>query len=122
MRIKRRVQNGFTLIEMLIALVIVSISFSAVIFAINESARTLLRLQERIAANWVAEEVLTRAQLGLLKANTGSQNILGHDWRWDLQIKSTGNDYVQALDINVYNQAQQKVLTITGYSGVPRAK
>ena len=121
MREKQNTQWGFTLIEMLIALVIVSISFSAIILSVNENARTLLKLQETVAANWVGEEIITRAQLGLLKANAGTQRMLNQNWRWELRIKSTGNDFVQELQVTVYNQAQQKVLTLTGYNGVPHA-
>ncbi len=113
-------QSGFTLIETLIALVIVSISFSAIILSVNENARTLRKLQETVTASWVAEEVITRAQLGLLKANTSTQRMLNQDWRWELKTKSTENQFVQEIEITVYNPAQQIVLTSIGYTGVPR--
>jgi general secretion pathway protein I len=117
-----KIQSGFTLIEMLIALVIISISFSAIILSVNENARTLLKLQERVGANWVAEEVVSRAQLGLLKANAGSQRMLNQNWRWQLQTKSTPNEYVQELQVTVYNPSEQKVLTLIGFNGAPHAK
>lgn len=112
---------GFTLIEMLIALVIVSISFSAVILSVNENARTLLKLQETVAANWVGEDIISRAQLGLLKANAGTEQMLNLNWRWELRVKSTENEFVQELQVTIYNQTQQKVVTVTGYNGVPHA-
>lgn len=119
MKKQREIQKGFTLIETLIALVIVSIAFSAIILSVNENARTLRKLQETVTASWVAEDVITRAQLGLLKSNTSTQRMLNQNWKWELKTKSTGNDFVQEIEITVYNPAQQKVLTSTGYLGVP---
>lgn len=119
MKIRRKIQCGFTLIETLIALVIVSISFSAIILSVNENARTLRKLQETVTASWVAEDVINRAQLGLLKANTSTQRMLNQNWQWELKTKSTGNDFVQEIEVTVYNPAQQKVLTSTGYMGMP---
>lgn len=118
----RPTQQGFTLVEMLIALLIVSISFSAIIISVNENVRTLMRLQEKVAASWVAEDVITRAQLGLLKANSGSQRLLNKEWRWRVITKSTENLYVQELQVSVDNQQQNTVLTMTAYNGVNRAK
>lgn len=115
-------QQGFTLIEMLIALVIISISFSAIILSVNENVRTLLKLQETVAASWVAEDVITRAQLGLLKTSSGSQRMLNKDWRWKIQAKNTENAYVQQIVVTVDNQSQNTVLTITAYNGVKSAR
>ncbi len=114
-------QRGFTLIEMLIALVIVSIAFSAIILSVNENARTLLKLEEKVAANWVAEDVITRAQLGLLKGASGTQRMLNREWRWETRLKSPGIDSVQELQVTIYNQRQIGVLTMTGYLGVRNA-
>lgn len=114
-------QRGFTLIEMLIALVIVSIAFSAIILSVNENARTLLKLEEKVAANWVAEDVITRAQLGLLKGASGTQRMLNRQWRWETRTKSSGIDSVQELQVTIYNQRQIGVLTMTGYLGVRNA-
>jgi general secretion pathway protein I len=116
------IQQGFTLIEMLIALVIVSISFSAIILAVNENVRTLSKLQETVAASWVSEDVITRAQLGLLKGNSGTQRILNKEWLWRIQVKSTENAYVQQLIVTVDNEHQVTVLTITAYNGVNHAR
>ena len=122
MKNKMRSQVGFTLIETLIALVILSISFSAMIFSVNENARTLRKLQETVVAGWVSEDVITRAQLGLLKANAGTQRMLNLNWRWELNAKVSSNEFVQELQVSVYNPAGEKVHTATGYNGVSHAK
>lgn len=115
-------EKGFTLIEVLIALVIVTLSFSAIIYSVNQNVRNLVSLDDTVASTWVAEEVLTRSQLGLLKANSGTQRMLNRDWRWEIKIKSKSEQFLQELQINVYNQQKQKVLTMTAYNGVYDAR
>lgn len=113
--------SGFTLIEMLIALVILSISFSAIILSVNQNVRTLLKLQDTVAAGYVAEEIISRTQLGLLRANSGTQRMLNRNWRWELHGKATPNAQVQEIEVSVYNQQQNKVVTVTAYTGVSSA-
>lgn len=115
-------QKGFTLVEVLIALLIVSIAFSAILFSVNQNVRTELRLEEKIAATWVAEDVISRAQLGLLKANNGVQSSLNKEWGWQLRTKSTQGAYVQEIEVTILDTQKNTVLVSTGYIGTSRAK
>ena len=49
-----RVQRGFTLIEVLVALAIVTIGMAAVLEALTSSARATLYLRRKSFAEWVA--------------------------------------------------------------------
>lgn len=113
-------QQGFTLVEVLIALLIVSLSFAGFIISVNQNVRTLWRLEEKVAASWVAEDVIAQAQLGLLRANSGTQRMLNRDWRWQVRTRPTENAYVQALEITVEDQQKNTVFTLSGYNGVDR--
>jgi general secretion pathway protein I len=114
--------SGFTLVEMLIALLIVSIAFSAVLFSVSQSARTASRLEEKVAATWIAEDLITRAQLGIIKAGKGSQRSLNKNWQWEIRSKFTQSTSVQEIEIFILNQNQETVLTKIAYVGINRAK
>lgn len=112
-------QRGFTLIEMLIALVIVSIAFAAVIFSVNQNVRTLTYLQRKTAAIWLAEDVVTRAQLGLLRADTGTETLLKSPLNWRITQKNTQNASVVELTITVTDD-QGSLISVTAYKGSGR--
>jgi general secretion pathway protein I len=114
--------SGFMLVEVLIALLIVSIAFSAILFSVSQNVRTALRLEERVAAAWVAEDVITRAQLGLLKGSNGIQNSLNKDWGWQIHAKATQSAYVQEIEVTIQDLKQNTVLMSTGYVGMNRAQ
>lgn len=114
-------QRGFTLIEMLIALVIVSIAFAAVIFSVNQNVRTLTYLQRKTAAIWLAEDVVTRAQLGLLRADSGTETLLKNPLHWRVTSKNTQNAAVAELTITVTDdQGQGPLISVTAYKGTGR--
>lgn len=113
--------QGFTLIEMLIALVIVSVAFAAVIFSVNQNVRNLTYLQRKTAAIWLAEDVVTRAQAGLLRADSGNDTLLTHPMQWKLITKNTENPQVVELTITVTDsQDQSTLMTLTAYKGAGR--
>ncbi len=115
-------QAGFTLVEMLIALLILSIAFSAILYSVNQSVRIATQLEEKVAATWVAEDVITRAQLGVLKASSGTKMSLNKNFRWEARSKFTQNTSVQEIEVSIQNQNQDTVLLITAYVGVNSAK
>ncbi|MDQ2993600.1 MAG: type II secretion system minor pseudopilin GspI [Pseudomonadota bacterium] len=111
-------QNGFTLIEMLIALIIVTVAFTAVIFSINQNVRTLHYLQRKTAAIWLAEDVITRSQLKLLRANSGSETMLSRHLNWRIESKSTESAAVVELRVTITDiEDQSTLLSMTAYRG-----
>lgn len=115
-------QSGFTLVEVLIALLIVSIAFSAILFSVNQNVRTELRLEEKIAAMWVAEDIISRAQLGLLKAKNGVQTSLNKEWSWLINTKATQNAYVQEIEVTIQDPQKNTISVSTGYIGTSHAQ
>jgi len=112
-------KNGFTLLEVLIALVIISIAFAAVMSSINAGSRNFMHIRDKTSATWVASNVIAKAQLKLLNnAESGFENMMGSDWRWSLEKNTTPNANVNELIITVFSpQSGQKVSTVTGYLG-----
>lgn len=122
MKLFRQYQTGFTLVEVLIALLIVSIAFGAILFSVNQNVRNQIRLEEKIAATWISEDIITRAQTGLLKANNGVQSCFNKEWKWRSKAKSTPNPYVQEIEVTVEDLHENTISVSTGYIGTKRAQ
>jgi general secretion pathway protein I len=111
-----RERLGFTLIEVMIALVILSIAFSAIIYTLNQSSRDLRYLTDKTAAMWVADNVLNEARLGMQPATSGRQHQFDHDWYWAKNAEPTQNPKIERVTITVSVKEQgQPVAKLEGY-------
>lgn len=81
-------QNGFTLIEVLIALIILAIALTASIHATNESVRETTHVQNTLIAHWVGMNTLSEIQTDMIQitgtnsVKRGQTEMLGHEWQW----------------------------------------
>lgn len=110
--------RGFTLIEVLIALVILSVAFSAMIFSVNQQVRNLQFLKQKTESLWVASNVMAQAQIGLLSGSLVGQEIqLDHTWYWQLTTEPTQNNTIERVRVGVKATANGPVVTeLTGFS------
>ena len=60
------VSGGFGLIEVLVALAIVSIALIALIFSMNQSIRATQAIQDKLIGHWLGLESLNATKLGLI--------------------------------------------------------
>lgn len=77
--------QGFTLIEILIALMIVSISLVAVIKAQSTTAQTLIHLKTKTLANLVISNLSVESRLGKkakLGYDSGEYPMANNTWYW----------------------------------------
>ena len=74
---RKRQQQGFTLIEVMMALVVVSIGLGALLAATSQNIRTYQRLEAHMAENWVGIQTVNLLRLGLisLKDNQPSFSV-----------------------------------------------
>lgn len=115
-------EPGFTLLEVLIALVILALAFTTSFMALSASARHLLSLQDKTAAQWVGLNVIARAQLGIMQVPQGSGTTSGtdkmfdSDWSWMLSVTPTPDVNTSRLIVSVGKGARQSgEVTLTGY-------
>lgn len=116
-------QLGFTLLEVLIALMILAIAFSSSYFVMSETARHLIILQDKTAATWVGMNVIARAQLGVItlpptNGNTrGQEKMLNKDWLWKLTLLNTPDTHVSQLIVEVskLSNASSSTVKLIGY-------
>jgi type II secretion system protein I len=84
--------NAFTLIEILIALVILAIAFMAVLRTTQSNIISAIHVKSALASDWVAMNIYSEIQLGIIqlpKSNApvqGTMSMLQSDWNWSISL------------------------------------
>lgn len=106
--------DGFTLIEVLIALAILGIAIIAIIRSTSQNVRGTAYLQDKTIAMWVGTEVVNRARLGLLKLPSEPMSqktkMLNRTWPWEASMENTPNQKIKKIDVKVYELANHSKL------------
>lgn len=105
---KRSRQMGFTLIEVLVALVIVAVGMGVLMSALTSSAKSVVYLQDKTFAEWIAlnQIALLRLQLqqGQLPPQTstnGDLDYAGRTWHWRQDVKASEVPGINRIDFKV---------------------
>lgn len=114
----RNKSAGFTLLEVLIALVILAIAFSTSFLSLSTATRHLITLHDKTAAEWVGLNVVGKAQLGLVSATgaNGSEKMFTTNWNWNLSAYPTESPLISRIVVSVHEERKTKNSTVvTGY-------
>lgn len=113
---------GFTLVEILVALAILSISLSAVLYAINQNTSNLIYLKDKTFAHWVAMNKVAEFRINpALIQNTnrlsGRYSLAQREWKWTAQLSHTEDKELNRLRINVYSaeDSEMKLATLNSF-------
>jgi general secretion pathway protein I len=100
--------GGFTLIEVLVALVIVAVGMSALMGALSSSARTVAYMQDKTFAEWVALNQIASVRIGLQQGQlppTGTTNgdidLVNRTWHWRQDVVASQVPGVVRIDVKV---------------------
>lgn len=116
-----RREAGFTLIEVLVALVIVAIALGAGIKAAGALTNNAERLTLVSAGQWCAENLLTELRLSKQFPNIGESPFtceqLGRNYAGKLRVSPTPNPNFRRVDADVADDQGRPVLSLTTIIG-----
>ncbi len=97
--------QGFTLIEMLVALAILAIALAAAQRSVMASMDNAHALKQRLLASWVADNRLAELRATRLLPPTGetrgTETQAGITFHWTSEVGATPNPYVERVEIRV---------------------
>ena len=94
--------DGFTLIEVLIALAVIAIAFTALIQSSSVSIKQTQRIKNKIISHWIMQQGITMFQLSLVQAQVDSTQVttmLDQSWYWRPTVTATRVPGVQQVQI-----------------------
>ena len=111
------VPRGFTLIEVLVALVIVAVTLGAGVKAAGALLNNAQRLSEVTEAQWCADNELTGLRLAKLYPGVGDSTFsceqLGRTYNGTFQVRPTPNPNFRRVDAVMTNESGQPVITLS---------
>lgn len=117
--------EGFTLVEVLVAVAILAIGLAAVFGQITQAVFTASYLRDSTLASWIAIDRITDLRLqGVFPAldeTDGEIDMAGQTWRYTINISQTPLDQMRRIDVRVsYADSPDSILgKATGFIGRP---
>jgi general secretion pathway protein I len=100
-----RTGQGFTLVEVLVALVLVGTAVAALLTALNSAANSTLFLREKSFAHWVATNRIIETRLATNPpadgVSVGEIEFGGQRWQWRQTIARAAFPGVRRVDVSV---------------------
>jgi general secretion pathway protein I len=120
----RRGNSGFTIVEVMVALAIVSFSLAAIAASMGQMIDTANAMRERSFASWIAHNKLTEMRLANvvteMTSPSGELEYAGTEWSWRAVVSETGVENLFRVDVTVsYPGEEDGIRTVTGFIGEP---
>jgi general secretion pathway protein I len=120
----RQFAAGFTLIEVLVALIVVGLGMLAVIQTVSQTANNTSYIRDKTIAHWIAMNQLTQVRLlptaPPVDKSSDEVEMAGRKWRWTMEVKQTPVESIRRIEVNVRpSEAPDKssMAFITGFYG-----
>jgi general secretion pathway protein I len=117
-------ERGFTLIEVIVALVVVALGMLGVIQAVSQTAGNSGYLRDKSVAHWVAMNRLTEIRLQktapAVDKTSDEVEMAGRKWKWTMNVTQTPVETIRRIDISVRpSEAKEdsSLASVTGFYG-----
>ena len=122
----RGTQPGFTLLEVLVALVIVALGLMAAFGQVNQTLTAANRLREKTIAHWVAVDQVTKLRLAgefpAIGSRTDEVEMARTRWLFTTKVTKTDLDPdLREVDISVayVDKPKLPIETVSGFISKP---
>jgi general secretion pathway protein I len=109
-----RSEKGFTLLEILVALAVLSIALMAALKTSGEAIRTSTALKERALAQWVMVNRVAELELDKtwieLGTTRGKELMGGQTWYWVISAEKTPDPDIRKAEVSVGLEEKTKPL------------
>ena len=118
-----RHNTGFTLLEILVALVVLATAMTAVIRAVSADATNLGYLRDKTLAHWVAINRITEIHIDKewlsIGTKSGAEFMANRDWYWKTKVSSTADEDVRRIEVSVSTEDDDEdpLTTVTAFIG-----
>lgn len=114
-------QRGFTLLEVVVALLLLAVALAAASSATGSAANSNYTLKTRLLATWVAQNRLAEQRLRKNLPDVGEQSGEaeqgGTRFTWREKVSNTENTKIRRIEINVarLGETDYNAATLVGY-------
>lgn len=114
--------KAFTLLEVLVALAVLTMGIGTVIKVAGTQATQLAYLKDKTIALWVANNKVNEIQLDKWPntgTSTGHEFMANQDWDWKLKVSNTQDKDLRRLDIEVNhaNEDGEPIVRFIAFTG-----
>ena len=117
-------RRGFTLIEVLVALVIAALGLAAVLSVVTNTARDSNYLRDKTLASWIALNQITLVRISntlpSVDKTSGDVDYANGKWKWLQTVTQTDVAGMRRIDVAVRHAEDPEsspVATLTGFVG-----
>ena len=120
----RRPGTGFTLIEVMVALVIVSLALAGIATSMGQMIDTANTMRDRTFASWIAQNQIAEIRLaGVIPEVGESSDVVDYantTWEWTANVSETGVENLLRVEVSVsYAGSDDRIRQVTGFIGEP---
>jgi len=119
-------ETGFSLIEVMVALIIVSVALPALLVQVMGMMDATAAIRDKTVALWVAENKYQELQLGrrlhgqlLSGASRGNTQMADRHWSWRVTSNTTGVQGLRRLIIEVSVDGKASIIRLEKYLDEP---
>lgn len=124
----QKLSSGFTLVEIMVSLAILSIMLGALVQGAGTATSNAGKLRDRAIAEWVASNRMAELQLSptfpAIGSKSGEEEMLGSNWYWKTVVQKVEDDDLRRVDVEVRRSEESKnpIITLAGFVSHPRLK
>lgn len=119
---RNKPSEGFTLIELMVAVAVLAIGMTAVLHSTSQAGHAGIFLKQRTIAHWVASN--RAAELSINRewlspgVTTGTETMANQTWDWETEVSNTDVPELRLVTISVSLDGEEKATLIT-FLGAP---